>query len=140
MKKYLFTFNGTVFFNATSYNEAENLIEDLKVDDYVIEEDLFVTDEHCISPDLKLRESQLGTIHHPLDDPDEFERFKVLQYNYTSIFNDFLNGVLNKKELIEKISNVDDSEIPDDCDLFASLKMIELNNKSLKTVRLLTVD
>ena len=56
------------------------------------------------------------------------------------MFNDFLNGVIDKQELIEKISNVDDREIPDDCELFASLEMIELDNKTLKTVRLLTVD
>ncbi len=57
-----------------------------------------------------------------------------------SIFKTFLNGVIDKQELIEKISNVDDREIPDDCDLFASLKMIEMDTKTLKTVRLLTVD
>jgi len=140
MKKYLFTFNGTVVLNATSYDEAENLIEDLKVDDYVIDEDLFETDEYCISPDLKIRKNQLGTIHHPLNDPEEFEQFKIRQCNYNSMFNDFLNGAIDKQEFIERISNVDDNEIPDDCKLFASLKMIELDNKELKTVRLLTVD
>ena len=90
MKKYLFTFNGTVVLNAASYNEAENLIEDLKIDDYVIDEDLFETDEHCISPDLKIRESQIGTYHHPLNDPEEFEQFKIRQCNYNSMFKDFL--------------------------------------------------
>ena len=140
MKKYLFTFKGTVVLNATSYDEAENLIEHLKIDDYVIDEDLFVTDEHGISPNIKIRKSQLGTIHHPLNDPDEFEQFKIRKSQYNSIFNDFLNGVLDKQQLIEKISNVDDKEIPDDCDLFASLEMIELENKTLKTVRLCSVD
>ena len=59
MKKYLFQFNGTVVLNATSYNDAENLIENLEIDDYVIDESLFETDEYCISPDLKVRESQI---------------------------------------------------------------------------------
>ena len=140
MKKYLFTFNGTVVLNATSYDEAENLIEDLKIDDYVVDEDLFETDVHCISPDLKIRESQIGTYHHPLNDPDEFEQFKIRQSHYNLVWKNFLNGLIDKQQLIEKISNVDDSEIPDDCDLFASLKIIELDNKELKTVRLLTVD
>jgi hypothetical protein len=140
MKKYLFIFNGTVVLNAASYDEAENLIEDLKVDDYVIDEDLFETDEHCISPNIKIRKSQLGTIHHPMDNPDEFEQFKIFECQYNSIFQDFLNGVLNKEELIDKISNVNDREIPDDCDLFASLKMIELDTRTMKTVRLCTVD
>ena len=140
MKKYLFKFHGTVVLYATSYDEAENLIEDLKIDDYVIDEDLFETDEYCISADLKVRESQIGTIHHPMDNPDEFEQFKIRQCQYNSIFKDFLNGVIDKQKLIEKISNVDDREIPDGCDLFASLRMIELENKALKTVRLLTVD
>jgi hypothetical protein len=140
MKKYLFTFRGTVVLNATSYDEAENLIEDLKVDDYVIDEDLFETDEHCISPDLIIRESQIGTYHHPLNDPDEFEQFKIRQGHYNSVWQDFLNGVIGKQEFIDKISNVDDREISDNCELFASLKMIELDNKELKTVRLLTVD
>jgi len=44
MKKYLFKFHGTVVLNATSYDEAENLIESLNVNDYVIDEDLFETD------------------------------------------------------------------------------------------------
>ncbi len=47
MKKYLFTFNGTVVLNAKNYDEAENLIEDLKMDDYVIDEKIFETDEYC---------------------------------------------------------------------------------------------
>ena len=136
MKKYLFTFNGTVVLNATSYDEAESLIEDLKVDDYVIDEDLFETDEHCISPSIKIRKFQLGTIHHPLIDPDEFEQFKILQCNYHSMFNEFFNGMIDKQELIERISNVDDSDIPTDCNLFASLEMRELDTKALKTVRL----
>ena len=140
MKKYLFTFNGTVVLNATSYDEAENLIEDLKIGDYLIDEDLFETDEHYISPNINIRESQLGTIHHPLNDPEEFEQFKSRQCNYNSMFNDFLNGVIDKQEFIERIKQVDDNEVPDDCDLFASLEMIELDNKALKTVRLLTVD
>jgi len=140
MNKYLFTFNGTVVLNAASYDEAENLIEDLKVDDYVIDEDLFETDEHCISPNIKIRESQIETYHHPLNDPEEFEQFKIGQFNYNSMFNDFLNGVIDKQEFIERIKQVDDSEVPDDCELFASIEMIELDNKALKTVRLLTVD
>ena len=140
MKKYLFQFNGTVVLNATSYDEAENLIEDLKVDDYVIDEDLFETDEYCLSPDLKVRESQIGTNHHPLDNPDEFDQFKIRQCKYTSMFKDFLNGVIDKQGLIEKISNVDDREIPDGCDLFASLRMIELENKAWKTVRICSID
>ena len=140
MKKYLFQFNGTVFLNATSYDEAENLIEDLKIDDYVIDEDLFETDEYCISPNIKIRKSQLGTIHHPLNDPDEIEQFKIRQSNYHSMFNDFFNGMIDKQELIERISNVDDSDIPTDCNLFASLEMRELDTKALKTVRLCSVD
>jgi hypothetical protein len=56
------------------------------------------------------------------------------------MFNDFLNGVIDKQEFIERIKQVDDSEVPDDCELFASIEMIELDNKALKTVRLLTVD
>ena len=102
MKKYLFQFNGTVVLNATSYDEAENLIEDLKIDDYVIDEDLFETDEYCVSLDLKTRESQIGTIHHPLNDPDEFQQSRVRQSQYNLLFNDFLNGVIDKQELIEK--------------------------------------
>ena len=140
MKKYLFKFHGTVVLNATSYDDAENIIEDLKVDDYVIDEDLFETDEYCLSPDLKVRESQIGTFHHPMDNPDEFEQFKIRECQYNLIFKDFLNGVIDKQELIERISNVDDREIPDDCDLFASLEMIELENKTLKTVRICSVD
>ena len=140
MKKYLFTFNGTVVLDAASYNEAEKLIEDLKIDDYVIDEDLFETDEYCISPNIKIRKNQLGTIHHPMDNPDEFEQFKIFEYHYNSIFKDFLNGLIDKQKLIEKISNIDDKEIPDGFDLFASLRMIELENKAMKTVRMLTVD
>ena len=140
MKKYLFTFNGTVVLNATSYDDAEKLVEDLKIDDYVIDENLFETDEYCISPDLKVRESQIGTIHHPMDNPDEFEQFKIRHCNFNLLFNNFFNGVIDKQQLIEKISNVDDKEIPDDCDLFASLKMIELVNKTYKIIRLITVD
>ena len=140
MKKYLFKFNGTVVLNAASYDEAENLIDDLKIDDYVIDEDLFVTDEHGISPDLKLRESQIGTYHHPLNDPDEFQQYQIRQRHYNLIFKDFLNGMIDKQELIERISNVDDSDIPTDCNLFASLEMRELDTKALKTVRLCSVD
>jgi hypothetical protein len=140
MKKYLFTFNGTVVLNAASYDEAENLIESINVNDYVIDEDLFETDEYCISPDLRIRESQIGTYHHPMNSPIEFEHTKARQCNYNYIFKDFLNGVIDKKELIEKLSNVDDSVVPDDCDLFASIEMIGLDSKALQTVRLLSVD
>ena len=140
MKKYLFKFNGTVVLNATSYDEAENLIENLKTDDYVIDESLYEVDEYCISPELQVRELQIETYHHPMENPDEFEQFKIRECQYNSIFKDFLNGVIDKQELIEKISNVDDSDIPTDCNLFASLEMIELENKTLKTVRLCSVD
>ena len=140
MKKYLFTFNGTVFLNAKNYDEAESLIEDLKIDDYVCDEKIFETDQYAIFLDKEERESQIGTYHHPIDNPNEFELFKIRHCCYISIFRDFLNGVIDKQQLIEKISNVDDKEIPDDCDLFASLKMIELVNKTYKIIRLITVD
>ena len=140
MKKYLFQFNGTVVLNAASYDEAESLIEDLKIDDYVIDEKIDEIDQYCIILDKEAREYQIGTFHHPIDNPNRFELFKVRHFYYISIFRDFLNGVIDQQQLIEKISNVDDKEIPDDCDLFASLKMIELDNKTFKTIRLLTVD
>ena len=140
MKKYLFTFNGTVVLDAASYNEAEKLIEDLKIDDYVCDEKIFETDQYAIFLDKEERESQIGTYHHPIDNPNEFELFKIRHCCYISIFRDFLNGVIDKQKLIEKISNVDDREIPDNCDLFASLKVIEIDSKIMKTLRLLTVD
>jgi hypothetical protein len=140
MKKYLFQFNGTVVLEAENYNEAENIVENLKVDDYVITENLYETDQYFIIMDKEAREYQLGTYHHPIDNPNKFELFKVRHCKYISIFRDFLNGVIDQKEVIEKISNVDDKEIPDDCDLYASIKFMELNNKTFKTIRLLTVD
>ena len=140
MKKYLFTFNGAVVLNAKNYDEAESLIEDLKIDDYVGDEKIFETDQYAIFLDKEERESQIGTYHHPVDNPNEFELFKIRHCCYISIFRDFLNGVIDKQKLIEKISNVDDREIPDNCDLFASLKVIEIDSKIMKTLRLLTVD
>ena len=140
MKKFLFQFNGTVVLNAKNYDEAESLIEDLKIDDYVCDEELFETDQYCLSLDKEEREYQIGTYHHPIDSPNKFELFKVRHCKYISIFKDFLNGVTDQQQLIEKITNVDDKEIPDDCDLFASLKMIELDNKTFKKIRLLSFD
>ena len=99
-----------------------------------------MTDKYGLSPDLQVRETQIGTYHHPMDNPNEFELFKIRHCCYISIFRDFLNGVIDKQKLIEKISNVDDREIPDNCDLFASLKVIEIDSKIMKTLRLLTVD
>ena len=75
-----------------------------------------------------------------MDNPDEFEQFKSRENQYNSIFKDFLNGRIDKQELIEKFSNVDDSDIPTDCNLFASLEMIELENLTRKTVRICSVD
>jgi hypothetical protein len=56
-----------------------------------------------------------------------------------SIFKDFMNGVLNKQELIDKIDQVDDTNI-EDCNLFASIKMAELVTGKIKTVRVCSVD
>ena len=47
---------------------------------------------------------------------------------------------LDTVELVMALEEEFDTEIPDDCDMFAELEMIGLDSGALKTVRLLTVD
>jgi hypothetical protein len=68
-----------------------------------MDEELFEVDENYVANDLKKREEQLGTYFHPLNDPDDFEEYKIRKCRYGDIFNEFLHGKFDKDELMKRM-------------------------------------
>jgi len=141
MKKFLYEFNGTILLEAKNHSKASKLLDGIPVEDYIVNEQLFETDEYYLSSDTKTREAQVGTYHHPIHSPVKFENYKIKECRYSEIFRRFLNGTINKEQLIKLTNAVDDTnEVIDDCELFAQIEMIELATKKAKTVRLCSVE
>ena len=109
------------------------------MDHYIIDEELHEIDENYVSFDLNKRKQQWGSHIHPFFNEDEFYEFKIRQCRYGDIFNDFLQGKLDKIELMKKMDEADKIDISD-LDLIDELSMIDLKNKEMKTVRHLFVD
>ena len=65
--RYFYEFSGRVYLEADHEDQAEECVIGLKLDDYLIDEELYAIDETYVSPDLQTRQRQFGTIHHPLN-------------------------------------------------------------------------
>ena len=138
-KQFLYEFNGTIMVKANDEDEAENLVTGISLNDFLIDEDLFEVDESYVATDLDKRVEQFGTELHPLDDADEYEQYKMRKYRYSRIFNDFINGKINKNEMIKKIEKAENTDIPN-FQPFEELRIVDLESKEEKTVRLVSVD
>lgn len=140
-KRYYYEYFGRVLIQAENQQSAENLINEINVNEYIIDEQIYEIDKDYVAIDLGIREKQFGSIYHPLDQADEFERYKKRFYRYNPIFLDFLNWKINKEQLINEIHKAD-SKVgnDDDCRAYAEISMIDLESKKLKTARLVSVE
>ena len=138
-KQYFYEFQGRIFVKAEDQDQVENLVTDIPLADYLIDEDVYAVDENYIPVDLKQRQEHLGTNFHPLDDPDNYENFKMRESRYGDIFNDFLNGKFDKDELLKRMTEAD-KKVIDDGDLVYSITMVDIDSKKEKTARLVPVD
>ena len=138
-KRFLYEFSGTIFLEANNHNEAEKLVTGKSLNNYLIDEQLYEIDEDYIALDLKKRQEQMGTHFHPLNDPEEYEAFKMRECRYNPIFNDFLNDKFGKNELMKRIAEADENEI-DDSAIVYQVQMVDLESKEGKTARLVSVD
>ena len=138
-KRYFYEFQGRIFIKAEDQDQAENLVTDISLADYLIDEDVYAVDENYIPVDLKQRQEQLGTNFHPLDDSSKYEDFKMRESRYGDIFNDFLNGKFDKDELLKRMTEAD-KKVIDDGDLVYSITMVDIDSKKEKTARLVPVD
>lgn len=139
--RYFYEFSGRVYVEADHQDQAEELVTGIHLDDYLIEEELYAIDENYVSPDLETRQKQFGTIHHPLNEADGFENYEIRNSIYGPIFRDFLNGKIDKQELVEKMDQAEhNNDLLEDCNLFAQLDMVDLETKKTKKIRLVAVD
>ena len=140
-KRFFYEFSGNVYLEAENQAEAEKLVTGISLDDYLIDENVYEIDENYVGNDLKIREDQLGTYFHPLDDPDGFEEYKLKKCRYNHIFREFLHGKFDKNELMTRMAEAEANvEILDDCDLFSEISMIDLESKKFRRVRHVSVD
>ena len=140
-KRFFYEFSGNVYLEANDQDDAEKLATGISLDNYLMEEELFEVDENYVANDLKKREDQLGTYFHPLNNPDDFEKYKIRKCRYGNIFREFLNGKFDKEELIKRMEETEaNEEILDDCELFSEISLIDLDSKKFKRVRHVVVD
>jgi len=139
IKQYFYEFIGKVLIQADNHHEVESTVTGITLSDYLINEDLYQVDENYVSTDLKIREKQLGTVHHPLNDPVDFDQYKLRKCRYAHIFNNFLNGKIDRQELIRRMDDAETEEL-DDCMLSAEIKMVDFETKKLRIARLVAVD
>lgn len=137
--RYFYKFEGRVSLKANSQSEAEKAVTGITLSDYLIDEDLYQVDENYVSSDPKKREKQFGTIHHPINDPDKFELYKIRKFRYNHIFKDFLNGKIDRQELIHRMDDAKNEKL-DDCNTYAEISKVDLDTKKFKTARLVPVD
>jgi len=140
-KRFFYEFSGTIFFEADNQTEAEKLATGISLENYIMDEELFEVDENYVANDLKKREDQLDTYFHPLNNPDDFEEYKIKKCRYRKIFKEFLHGKFDKNELMKRMTEADaNDEILDDCEPFSEISMIDLDSKKFKRVRHVVVD
>ena len=138
-RRFFYEFNGNVFLEANDQDEAERLVKGILLDHYLIDEELHEIDENYIPVNLKIRQKQLGTRLHPLDNSKEYEEFKMRACRYNHIFNDFLNGKFDMDELLKRMVDAEREKIGD-CDLIYQVAMVDLNTQEGKTAKLIAVD
>jgi hypothetical protein len=117
-KRYFYQFNGTVFLEAGGQKEAEKLVMDIDLNDYIIDEDLYEIDEDYIPVDLEKRVEKIGTVFHPMEDSAEYEQFK---------------------KQVRRMDQADKKEV-DAGDLIYQVQMVDLDTKQGKTAKLVPVD
>ena len=137
--RYFYEFTGRIFVKSENGNQAEQMIMDIDLNDYIVDEELYEIDEHYIPIDLKQRQGQMGTEYHPLDDPEEYEKFKIREYRYGNIVNDFLNGKIDRIEMLKRMDQADGKEI-DGGSLIYKVQMVDLETKDGKTAKLIPGD
>jgi hypothetical protein len=138
-KQFLYEFNGTILVKAQDENEAEKLVTGITLNNYLTKEGLFEVDDTYVATQLDKRVEQWGTELHPLDDPDEYEQYKIRKCRYSRIFNDFLNGKIDKQEMVTQMEEAENTDIPNFMP-FEELRIVDLETKEEKTVRLVAVD
>jgi hypothetical protein len=127
-KLFLYNFNGTISIQANTEDKAEKLVTGINLNDYLIDEDLYEVDESYIPTDLDKRIEQRGTELHPLDDPAEYEQYKMRKCRYSRIFSQFLNGKIDRQEMIKKMEQAENKDIPK----FQPLHIADPENKKGK--------
>jgi hypothetical protein len=138
-KQFLYEFNGTISVQANTEDEVENAVTGINLNDYLLDEDVFEVDESYIPTDMEKRIEQRGTELHPLDDANEYEQYKLRKCRYSHIFSQFLNGKIDRQEMIEKMEQAENKDIPD-FQPFEEICIVDLKSKEGKRVRLVAVD
>ena len=138
-KHYLYEFNGTISVEANTEDEAEKLVTGINLNNYLIDEDLYEVDGSYIPTDMDKRIEQRGTELHPLDDPEEYEQYQIRKCRYNPIFSQFLNGKIDRQEMIKKMEEAKNSDIPN-FQPFEEINIVDLETKQHKRVRLVAVD
>ena len=63
----------------------------------------------------------------------------IRKCRYSPIFSEFLNGKIDRQELIKKMNEAECKDIPD-FQPFEEINIVDLETKKEKTVRLVAVD
>ena len=140
-KQFIYEFKGTILLSANTHDEADKIITniDIDIDDYLTYEDLYQIDKTYIPTDMEKRIEKRETELHPLDDQYKYEQFKMRKYRYSPIFSEFLNGKIDIEEMIEKMDQAENKDIPD-FQPFEEINMVELETKKHKRARLVAVN
>ena len=138
-KRFFYEFSGRAFLESNDQAEAEKAVTGISLADYLIDEELYQIDENYVANDLKKREKQFGIDLHPVNDPDEYQQFKIREYRYGNIFKEFLHGKSDRNELLKRMAEADTKDL-DDYAIVDEISMIDLETKKLKTVKHCIVD
>ena len=140
-KSYFYDFRGSVSLETDSQAEAEKLVTGISLNQYLINEQIYETDEFHVPIDINIRKDIFDTHFHPLDDGEEFEEFKLRKCRYGKIIDDFLHGYFGKMELLKKMEEAEtDEDGLEDCPLYAEIKYVDLKDQEGHTLRLVAVD
>lgn len=119
---------------AENQDEAEKLIQENDICNFLLEEEIFELDQFRIALDSKKRKDQLGRSIHPIHHLDEFQEYKLRKNKYNHIFNDFLQCMIDRKELFEKMDKAENKN-NDPTNLYDEIEIITLEPYEKKTVR-----
>ena len=140
-KQYFYQFQGRIYIKAKDQDQAEKLIASISIEDYLIDEDIYETDEFHYPIDVRIRQELFDTHLHPLDDGKDFDKFKVRKCRYGKILVDFLHGKYGKQEMLKQMEKADAANDGlEDCQLFAEIEYVDLKDKEMHTIRLCSVD
>ena len=137
-KFYFYEANCRIYLKAQSEDMAEKKITNINLNDFIIDEDLYETDEHHIPVDLSKREEKIHTTLHPLDDAEQYERLRTRATIFGEIFQLFIEEKIDLDQMIDRVAEAERTEVYFS-DAHYEVQFIDLETKQGKTSRLINV-